>query len=164
MVLRARCECTVVVRAGEVPSLPDLRALLRERFGEQAERGKLRYSRALRCARRGGSSPFPEDTDLLLVSWECLTGVKAEVQQRGEHAAALAGLTLPRLLVWSAPWAPWALEAQGICPRKLGRGQEMGEPKGKLWVQLLCVGFSPALLSLRDTLRSMQSRLAVGLG
>ncbi|KFO84644.1 NADPH oxidase activator 1, partial [Buceros rhinoceros silvestris] len=47
LVLRARCECTVVVRAGEVPSLPDLRALLRERFGEQAERGKLRYSRAL---------------------------------------------------------------------------------------------------------------------
>lgn len=161
MVLRARCECTVVVRAGEVPSLPDLRALLRERFGEQAERGKLRYSQALRCARWGGSSPFPEDTDLLLVSWERLTGVKAEVQQRGEHAAALAGLTLPRLLVWSAPWA---LEAQGICPRKLGHGQEMGELKGKLWVQLLCVGFSPALLSLRDMLRSMQSRLAVLLG
>ena len=42
--LRARCECTVVVRAGEVPTLPDLRALLRERFGQQAERGKLRYA------------------------------------------------------------------------------------------------------------------------
>ncbi|KFZ61718.1 NADPH oxidase activator 1, partial [Antrostomus carolinensis] len=43
VVLRARCECTVVVRAGEVPSLPDLRALLREHFGQQAERGKLSY-------------------------------------------------------------------------------------------------------------------------
>ncbi|XP_052671016.1 NADPH oxidase activator 1 isoform X1 [Harpia harpyja] len=43
VVLRAHCECTVVVRAGEVPSLPDLRALLRERFGQQAERGKLSY-------------------------------------------------------------------------------------------------------------------------
>ncbi|KAM6372393.1 NADPH oxidase activator 1 isoform 2-T2 [Pluvialis apricaria] len=43
VVLRACCECTVVVRAGEVPSLPDLRALLRERFGQQAERGKLSY-------------------------------------------------------------------------------------------------------------------------
>ncbi|XP_068269957.1 NADPH oxidase activator 1 [Nyctibius grandis] len=43
VVLRARCECTVVVRAGEVPSLPDLRALLRERFGQQAERGTLSY-------------------------------------------------------------------------------------------------------------------------
>lgn len=35
-----------MVRAGEVPSLPDLRALLRERFGQQAERGKLRYAAA----------------------------------------------------------------------------------------------------------------------
>ncbi|KFQ06820.1 NADPH oxidase activator 1, partial [Haliaeetus albicilla] len=43
VVLRAHCECTMVVRAGEVPSLPDLRALLRERFGQQAERGKLSY-------------------------------------------------------------------------------------------------------------------------
>ncbi|KAM6316014.1 NADPH oxidase activator 1 [Podargus strigoides] len=43
VVLRARCECTVVVRAGEVPSLLDLRALLRERFGQLAERGKLSY-------------------------------------------------------------------------------------------------------------------------
>uniref|UniRef100_A0A8C9ELM2 NADPH oxidase activator 1 n=1 Tax=Pavo cristatus TaxID=9049 RepID=A0A8C9ELM2_PAVCR len=42
-VLRVRCECTVVVRAGEVPSVPALRALLRERFGQQAERGRLRY-------------------------------------------------------------------------------------------------------------------------
>lgn len=41
--LRVRCECTVVVRAGEVPSVPALRALLRERFGQQAERGRLRY-------------------------------------------------------------------------------------------------------------------------
>lgn len=87
--LRAHCECTVVVRAGEVPSLSDLRALLRERFGEQAEQGKLRYSRALRRMRWGSSSPFPEDTDLVLVSWEHLTGVKAEVQQRLEHAASL---------------------------------------------------------------------------
>uniref|UniRef100_A0A8C3JF74 NADPH oxidase activator 1 n=1 Tax=Calidris pygmaea TaxID=425635 RepID=A0A8C3JF74_9CHAR len=46
VVLRACCECTVVVRAGEVLSLPDLRALLRERFGQQAERGMLSY----RCA------------------------------------------------------------------------------------------------------------------
>ncbi|XP_010190392.1 PREDICTED: neutrophil cytosol factor 2-like, partial [Mesitornis unicolor] len=43
VVLRARCECTVVVRAGEVPSLPNLRALLKERFCQQAERGKLSY-------------------------------------------------------------------------------------------------------------------------
>lgn len=42
-VLRVRCECTVVVRAGEVPSVPALRALLRERFGQQAERGRLSY-------------------------------------------------------------------------------------------------------------------------
>ncbi|KAM6400168.1 NADPH oxidase activator 1 [Rhynochetos jubatus] len=43
VVLKASCECTVVVRAGEVPSLPDLRALLKERFGQQAEQGKLSY-------------------------------------------------------------------------------------------------------------------------
>ncbi|XP_069729201.1 NADPH oxidase activator 1 isoform X2 [Phaenicophaeus curvirostris] len=43
VVLRARCECTVVVKAGEVPSLSELRALLREHFGQQAERGKLSY-------------------------------------------------------------------------------------------------------------------------
>ncbi|KFQ16650.1 NADPH oxidase activator 1, partial [Leptosomus discolor] len=43
VVLRARCECSVVVRAGKVPSLPDLRALLRERFGQQAEQGRLSY-------------------------------------------------------------------------------------------------------------------------
>lgn len=36
----------MVVRAGEVPSLLDLRALLRERFGQQAEQGKLRYDAA----------------------------------------------------------------------------------------------------------------------
>ncbi|XP_009981999.1 PREDICTED: NADPH oxidase activator 1, partial [Tauraco erythrolophus] len=41
VVLRARCECTVVVRAGKVPALPELRALLRERFGWLAERGEL---------------------------------------------------------------------------------------------------------------------------
>jgi len=65
-VLRACCECTVVVRAGEVPSLPDLRALLRQRFGQQAERGKLRYaarSRALRLSVHvcvmGRQQPFP---------------------------------------------------------------------------------------------------------
>ncbi|KAM6047789.1 NADPH oxidase activator 1 isoform 2-T2 [Chlamydotis macqueenii] len=46
VVLRACCECTVVVRAGEVPSLPDLRALLRERFSQQAERGALSYRRS----------------------------------------------------------------------------------------------------------------------
>ncbi|XP_010145209.1 PREDICTED: NADPH oxidase activator 1, partial [Eurypyga helias] len=46
VVLKASCECTVVVRAGEVPSLPDLRALLRERFGQQAARGKLSYRRS----------------------------------------------------------------------------------------------------------------------
>lgn len=44
--LKVHCECTVVVRAGKVPSLPDLRALLRERFGQQAEQGKLRYAAA----------------------------------------------------------------------------------------------------------------------
>ncbi|XP_054704363.1 NADPH oxidase activator 1 isoform X2 [Grus americana] len=43
VVLRAHCECMVVVRAGEVPSLPDLRVLLGERFRQQAERGKLSY-------------------------------------------------------------------------------------------------------------------------
>ncbi|XP_074702314.1 NADPH oxidase activator 1 isoform X3 [Strix aluco] len=43
VVLRARCECAVVVRAGELPTLPALRALLRQRFGQQAERGKLSY-------------------------------------------------------------------------------------------------------------------------
>ncbi|XP_026716302.1 NADPH oxidase activator 1 isoform X2 [Athene cunicularia] len=43
VVLQARCECTVVLRAGELPSLPALRALLRQRFGQQAERGKLSY-------------------------------------------------------------------------------------------------------------------------
>ncbi|XP_068513346.1 NADPH oxidase activator 1 [Anas acuta] len=42
-VLRVRCECMVVVRAGEVPSLPELRTLLRERFSLQAERGRLSY-------------------------------------------------------------------------------------------------------------------------
>uniref|UniRef100_A0A8C4XJ44 NADPH oxidase activator 1 n=1 Tax=Falco tinnunculus TaxID=100819 RepID=A0A8C4XJ44_FALTI len=43
VVLRACCECTVVLRAGKALSLLDLRALLRERFGQQAERGKLSY-------------------------------------------------------------------------------------------------------------------------
>ncbi|XP_075628219.1 NADPH oxidase activator 1 isoform X3 [Balearica regulorum gibbericeps] len=46
VVLRAHCECMVVVRAGEVPSVPDLRALLGERFRQQAERGKLSYRRS----------------------------------------------------------------------------------------------------------------------
>ncbi|KAJ7405584.1 NADPH oxidase activator 1 [Willisornis vidua] len=41
VVLRARCECAVLVRAGAVPALPALRALLRERFGQQALRGTL---------------------------------------------------------------------------------------------------------------------------
>uniref|UniRef100_A0A8C8ABU4 SH3 domain-containing protein n=1 Tax=Otus sunia TaxID=257818 RepID=A0A8C8ABU4_9STRI len=44
VVLRARCECAVVLRAGELPTLPALRALLGQRFGQQAERGKLRYA------------------------------------------------------------------------------------------------------------------------
>ncbi|XP_040462700.1 NADPH oxidase activator 1 isoform X1 [Falco naumanni] len=43
VVLKACCECTVVLRAGKALSLLDLRALLRERFGQQAERGKLSY-------------------------------------------------------------------------------------------------------------------------
>uniref|UniRef100_A0A8C8AA23 SH3 domain-containing protein n=1 Tax=Otus sunia TaxID=257818 RepID=A0A8C8AA23_9STRI len=43
VVLRARCECAVVLRAGELPTLPALRALLGQRFGQQAERGKLSY-------------------------------------------------------------------------------------------------------------------------
>ncbi|XP_010070859.1 PREDICTED: NADPH oxidase activator 1, partial [Pterocles gutturalis] len=37
VVLRAHCECTVVVRAGEVPSVPGLRALLRERRAGKTE-------------------------------------------------------------------------------------------------------------------------------
>ncbi|KAM8796723.1 NADPH oxidase activator 1 [Eudromia elegans] len=40
-VLRVRCDCTIALRAGEVPSLPDLRALLREKFSQQAEQGML---------------------------------------------------------------------------------------------------------------------------
>ncbi|KAJ7422609.1 NADPH oxidase activator 1 isoform X1 [Pitangus sulphuratus] len=43
VVLRVRCECTLVLRAGELPALPALRALLRERFGQQAQRGTLSY-------------------------------------------------------------------------------------------------------------------------
>ncbi|OXB66516.1 hypothetical protein ASZ78_011631 [Callipepla squamata] len=42
-VLRVRCECALVVRAGEVPSVPALRALLREHLVQQAERGRLSY-------------------------------------------------------------------------------------------------------------------------
>ncbi|XP_064379631.1 NADPH oxidase activator 1 isoform X2 [Dromaius novaehollandiae] len=43
VVLRVHCDCTIALRAGEVPSLPDLRALLREKFSQQAEQGKLSY-------------------------------------------------------------------------------------------------------------------------
>ncbi|KFP05107.1 NADPH oxidase activator 1, partial [Calypte anna] len=43
VVLRACCECSVVLRAGEVPALPQLRALLRDSFAQQAEQGKLSY-------------------------------------------------------------------------------------------------------------------------
>ncbi|XP_027559180.1 NADPH oxidase activator 1 [Neopelma chrysocephalum] len=43
VVLRVRCECSVVLRAGEAPALPALRALLQERFGQQAQRGTLSY-------------------------------------------------------------------------------------------------------------------------
>ncbi|KFP70481.1 NADPH oxidase activator 1, partial [Acanthisitta chloris] len=43
VVLRACCECSVVLRAGVVPSLRALRVLLRERFALQAERGMLSY-------------------------------------------------------------------------------------------------------------------------
>ncbi|KAM6297169.1 NADPH oxidase activator 1 [Aegotheles albertisi] len=46
VVLRALCECRVVVRAGAVPALRELRALLRERFAQQAERGALSYRRS----------------------------------------------------------------------------------------------------------------------
>ncbi|XP_025929151.1 NADPH oxidase activator 1 [Apteryx rowi] len=41
IVLRVHCDCTIALRAGEVPSLPELRALLREKFSQQAEQGKL---------------------------------------------------------------------------------------------------------------------------
>uniref|UniRef100_A0A8C3VCC9 SH3 domain-containing protein n=1 Tax=Catharus ustulatus TaxID=91951 RepID=A0A8C3VCC9_CATUS len=47
-VLRLRCECSLVLRAGEAPALPALRALLRDRLAEQAQRGTLRYG-ALGC-------------------------------------------------------------------------------------------------------------------
>ncbi|NXF91077.1 NOXA1 oxidase, partial [Eubucco bourcierii] len=43
LVLRASCECSLVVRAGLVPSVAELRALLRERFGQQAQTGRLSY-------------------------------------------------------------------------------------------------------------------------
>ncbi|XP_010020406.1 PREDICTED: neutrophil cytosol factor 2-like, partial [Nestor notabilis] len=43
VVLRACCECTVVLRASTVPALQDLRALLQERLGQQAQRGRLSY-------------------------------------------------------------------------------------------------------------------------
>ncbi|XP_071622178.1 NADPH oxidase activator 1 isoform X2 [Heliangelus exortis] len=43
VVLRACCECSVVLRAGEAPALPQLRALLRDGFAQQAEQGKLSY-------------------------------------------------------------------------------------------------------------------------
>uniref|UniRef100_A0A672UAN4 SH3 domain-containing protein n=1 Tax=Strigops habroptila TaxID=2489341 RepID=A0A672UAN4_STRHB len=43
VVLRVCCECTVVLRAGAVPALQDLRALLQERLGQQVQRGRLSY-------------------------------------------------------------------------------------------------------------------------
>ncbi|KAM9521809.1 NADPH oxidase activator 1 isoform 4-T4 [Guaruba guarouba] len=43
MVLQVCCECTVVLRASTVPALQDLRALLQERLGQQAQRGRLSY-------------------------------------------------------------------------------------------------------------------------
>ncbi|XP_041262453.1 NADPH oxidase activator 1 isoform X6 [Onychostruthus taczanowskii] len=42
-VLRLRCECSLVLQAGEAPALPALRALLRERLAQQAQRGTLSY-------------------------------------------------------------------------------------------------------------------------
>uniref|UniRef100_A0A8D2MX03 NADPH oxidase activator 1 n=1 Tax=Zonotrichia albicollis TaxID=44394 RepID=A0A8D2MX03_ZONAL len=42
-VLRLRCECSLVLRAGEAPALPALRALLRDRLAQQAQRGALSY-------------------------------------------------------------------------------------------------------------------------
>ncbi|KAF4801695.1 NADPH oxidase activator 1 [Turdus rufiventris] len=42
-VLRLRCECSLVLRAGEAPALPALRALLRDRLAEQAQQGTLSY-------------------------------------------------------------------------------------------------------------------------
>ncbi|XP_065551822.1 NADPH oxidase activator 1 isoform X3 [Lathamus discolor] len=43
MVLRVCCECTVVLRAGKAPALRDLRTLLQERLGQQAQQGRLSY-------------------------------------------------------------------------------------------------------------------------
>ncbi|XP_051492504.1 NADPH oxidase activator 1 isoform X2 [Apus apus] len=43
-VLRVRCEASLVLR--EVPTLPELRALLRERLARLAERGRLSYRRS----------------------------------------------------------------------------------------------------------------------
>ncbi|RMB93565.1 hypothetical protein DUI87_30264 [Hirundo rustica rustica] len=42
-VLRLRCECSLVLRAREAPALPALRALLRDRLAQQAQRGTLSY-------------------------------------------------------------------------------------------------------------------------
>nr|XP_032607341.2 NADPH oxidase activator 1 isoform X2 [Taeniopygia guttata] len=42
-VLRLRCECSLVLRAGEAPALPALRALMRDRLAQQAQRGTLSY-------------------------------------------------------------------------------------------------------------------------
>ncbi|XP_059721378.1 NADPH oxidase activator 1 isoform X3 [Haemorhous mexicanus] len=42
-VLRLRCECSLVLWAGEAPALPALRALLRDRLAQQAQRGMLSY-------------------------------------------------------------------------------------------------------------------------
>ncbi|XP_056360847.1 NADPH oxidase activator 1 isoform X7 [Oenanthe melanoleuca] len=41
-VLRLRCECSLVLRAGAAPALPALRALLRDTLALQAQRGTLR--------------------------------------------------------------------------------------------------------------------------
>ncbi|XP_077643992.1 NADPH oxidase activator 1 [Lonchura striata] len=42
-VLRLRCECSLVLRAGEAPALAALRALMRDRLAQQAQRGTLSY-------------------------------------------------------------------------------------------------------------------------
>ncbi|XP_058709680.1 NADPH oxidase activator 1 isoform X1 [Poecile atricapillus] len=43
VVLRLRCECSVVLRAGEAPALPALRALLQDTLAQQAQQGTLSY-------------------------------------------------------------------------------------------------------------------------
>lgn len=77
----------------------------------------------------------------------------AEFQQRCEHTDFLAGLTLPWLLVWRTAYAPWALEAQKIFPRKLYHGQEMGEQKENICADAAAVywTFSCSAQPLRYT-------------